>query len=148
MYFTNRYDVKMKQKQKKIGWQKYEDLIEKQMSSPLLKTVIEQMMITYSEEYEEEEQEEEVYNSNTTSSGIPLLPISKELMDDMAMLANFDCWVGHTNFDITKETRNILNQTEGVELLKVLSRYRFFIGIGKMFDFKEVRKSIENSLMK
>jgi hypothetical protein len=148
MYFTNRYDVKMKQKQKKIGWQKYEDLIEKQMSSPLLKTVIEQMMITHSEEYEEEEQEEEVYNSNTTSSGIPLLPISKELMDDMAMLANFDCWVGHTNFDITKETRNILNQTEGVELLKVLSRYRFFIGIGKMFDFKEVRKSIENSLMK
>jgi hypothetical protein len=138
----------MKQKQKKIGWQKYEDLIEKQMSSPLLKTVIEQMMITHSEEYEEEEQEEEVYNSNTTSSGIPLLPISKELMDDMAMLANFDCWVGHTNFDITKETRNILNQTEGVELLKVLSRYRFFIGIGKMFDFKEVRKSIENSLMK
>jgi len=32
--------------------------------------------------------------------------------------------------------------------LKICSRYRFFIGIGRMFDFKNVRKNIENILLK
>ena len=48
--------------------------------------------------------------------------------------------LAHANFDITKEIKSRLNKTEGVELLKVLSRYRFFVGVGKMFDFKQVRK--------
>ena len=39
--------------EKKIGWQKYEDLLEKQMSSPMLQTIIKQM-ITYSEDEEED----------------------------------------------------------------------------------------------
>jgi hypothetical protein len=43
--------------------------------------------------------------------------------------------------------KNILDSTAGVEVLKVLSRYRFFIGIGKLFDFKEVRKNIEEELI-
>ena len=137
-------------KEKKIGWQKYEDLIEKQMSSPMLKTIIQQMVV-YSEDEEEEEEEDyqdaEAYNPPSTAGNMPIVPISKELMDDMAMLSNFDCWIGHTNFDITREIKSILNKTEGVELLKVLSRYRFFIGIGKMFDFKEVRKKIENNII-
>ncbi len=138
----------MKQTKKKIGWQKYEDLIEKQMSSPLLKTIIQQMIV-YSEEEEEEDEYEdmEAYKQANTTSNMPILPISKELMDDMAMLSNFDCWIGHANFDITKEIKSRLNKTEGVELLKVLSRYRFFVGIGKMFDFKEVRKNIEKNII-
>ena len=137
----------MKHTKKKIGWQKYEDLIEKQMSSPLLKTIIQQMAV-YAEEDDEEESEDyeemEAYKQSNVAGNMPILPISKELMDDMAMLSNFDCWIGHTNFDITKEIKSILNKTEGVELLKVLSRYRFFVGIGKMFDFKEVCKKIES----
>jgi hypothetical protein len=30
--------------------------------------------------------------------------------------------------------------------LNVTSRYRFFIGIGKMFNFSDVRKDIENTI--
>ena len=138
----------MKQTKKKIGWQKYEDLIEKQMSSPLLKTIIQQMIVYSEEEDEEDEYEEmEAYKQANATSNMPILPISKELMDDMAMLSNFECWIGHANFDITKEIKSKLNKTEGVELLKVLSRYRFFVGIGKMFDFKEVRKNIEKNII-
>ena len=138
----------MKQTKKKIGWQKYEDLIEKQMSSPLLKTIIQQMIVYSEEEDEEDEYEEmEAYKQANATSNMPILPISKELMDDMAMLSNFDCWIGHANFDITKEIKSKLNKTEGVELLKVFSRYRFFVGIGKMFDFKEVRKNIEKNII-
>ena len=39
-----------------------------------------------------------------------------------------------------------LNIIPGVEVLKILSRYRFFVGIGKLFDFTEVRKNIENEI--
>lgn len=133
--------------EKKIGWQKYEDLLEKQMSSPMLQTIIKQM-ITYSEEVEsegeeEEEYEQELYTGVAGNTQLPLLPISQQLMDDMAMLSNFECWIAHTNFDITRHIKNKLNKIEGVELLKICSRYRFFIGIGKMFDFKQVRKNVE-----
>ena len=138
----------MEKKENKIGWQKYEDLIEKQMSSPMLKTIIQQMMSYSSEIEEEEEDEEDLYAAAPkASSELPFLPISQQLMEDMAMLSNFDCWIGHSNFDITKEIKNILDKTEGIELLKVLSRYRFFIGVGKMFDFAEVRKEIEKNLL-
>ncbi len=141
----------MKNKKRKIGWQKYEDLLEKQMSSPMLQTIIQQMMSYATEDEDSDEDEEddmmEQYQGVAARSNIPLLPISQQLMDDMAMLSNFECWIGHTDFDITKQIKGILNKTEGVELLKICSRYRFFIGIGKMFDFKEVRKNIEKSLI-
>jgi hypothetical protein len=52
--------------------------------------------------------------------------------------------LGHTNFNITKEIKDKLNRTEGIELLKICSRYRFFIGVGRMFDFGNVRKVIED----
>ena len=132
---------------RKIGWQKYEDLLEKQISSPMLKTIIQQMISYAGDEDEHEEKEEDVYASTASQSDFPLLPISQELMDDMAMLSNFDCWIGHTNFDITKDIKSKLNKTEGVELLKIISRYRFFIGVGKMFDFKQVRKNIEINII-
>ena len=35
---------------------------------------------------------------------------------------------------------------EGIELLKVFSRYRFLVGVGKMFEFSDVRKTIEDTL--
>jgi hypothetical protein len=35
---------------------------------------------------------------------------------------------------------------EGVEALRVMGRYSFFIGIGKLFDIKEVRTDIEKEL--
>ena len=62
------------------------------------------------------------------------------------MLNQFECWMGHTNFDISKRVQNTLEKTQGVELLVVTSRYRFFMGIGKLFDFRSVRKDIEDDL--
>jgi hypothetical protein len=72
------------------------------------------------------------------------VPISNELVQELSLAINYDCWVGHANFDITPSVMSKLKRTEGVEALKIISRYRFFIGVGKMFDFAEVRNSIEN----
>ena len=117
----------------------------------MLQTIIRQMLAYSTEDLEDDEESydtAEAYQTDSLKSGMPLLPISNQLMDDMAMLSNFDCWIGHTNFDITKDIKEKLNKVEGIELLKILSRYRFFVGIGKMFDFKQVRKSIEVNIVK
>lgn len=58
----------------------------------------------------------------------------------------WDCWIGHTNFDITIGIAEQIEKIDGVEVLKILGRYSFFIGIGKMFDIKDVRTDIEKLL--
>ena len=58
----------------------------------------------------------------------------------------WDCRIGHTNFEITQSTKDILNRVDGIEALKVIGRYTFFIGIAKMFKFKDVRVDIEKQL--
>ena len=59
----------------------------------------------------------------------------------------FDCWIGHTNFRITKaHVLTLETKIDGVGCLKILSPYRFFIGIEKLFDFAQVRTEIQNSL--
>jgi len=58
----------------------------------------------------------------------------------------WDCRIGHTNFEITQSTKEILNCIDGVEALKVLGRYTFFVGIATMFKFKDVRVDIEKQL--
>ena len=59
----------------------------------------------------------------------------------------WDCWIGYTNFGITKNIANILDtQVDGVEALKILGKYSFFIGVGKLFDITDVRQNIESTL--
>ena len=129
----------------KIGWQKYEDLVEKQLNSPLLQTITNSLMREY---VEEDETDDVAYEDVKEESGPLIIPFSAKLLDDAAVSSIFDCWVGHTNFNITNEVKNKLDSTEGVELLKICSRYRFFIGIGQMFNFQEVRKNIEETILK
>jgi hypothetical protein len=58
----------------------------------------------------------------------------------------WNCWLGYTNFDITHVVQDILEETEGVEAIKTLGRYTFFIGVGKLFNPTDVRLNIENIL--
>ena len=59
----------------------------------------------------------------------------------------WDCWIGHTNFDITHNVASKLDsEVAGIEALKILGRYSFFIGVGRLFDIAQIRKEIENLL--
>lgn len=58
----------------------------------------------------------------------------------------FDCWFCHTNFDLTEADKNDLDMVDGIEVLRIVSRYRFFIGIGKMFSLTDVRPQVELAL--
>ena len=92
------------------------------------------------------EEEEYSYTEEETEEQISMIPLSSKMLDDIAMLNNFECWMGHTNFDITPEIKDKLNKIRGIELLKICSRYRFFVGIGRMFNFKDVRKVIDEEI--
>jgi hypothetical protein len=75
-------------------------------------------------------------------------PIGYYAIDDQFAPHNmFDCWVGHTNFPICENEYYILdNKIDGLGCFKVLSKYRFFIGIEKMFSFTSVRCQIQKEL--
>ena len=137
--------------EKKIGWQKYEDVLEDQLHCPFVQeimthlqlqeqSIIEELMQTG--DYGDTNGEEEIQIPIQTQS----VAVSEELLKEAAVLANFDCWGGHSNFDITPSIKSCIEKTGGVEVLKVQSRYRFFIGIGRMFNFSDVRKEIEKRL--
>jgi hypothetical protein len=147
---------------KKIGWQKYEDFLEKQLTSPMLTNIIQNIAMQHldklgdiedvlDEEDDEEDEDDEDYDLFDKKKNLihssPMVPITPQLMDDVAMLSSFDCWLGHTNFDLTHGMKDILNKVPGIEVLKIFSRYRFFVGIGEMFDFTEVRNDIEKAIL-
>jgi hypothetical protein len=59
----------------------------------------------------------------------------------------WDCWTASTNFPITKKIVNILNEEiDGVEALKIMGKYSFFIGVAQMFDIRDVRKQIDEKI--
>lgn len=68
--------------------------------------------------------------------------------DKMIPSKMFDCWIGHTNFPITSYEENILDNIDGIEALKIMTKYRFFIGVGRFFEFVDVNQSIHKKLLR
>jgi len=60
----------------------------------------------------------------------------------------FKFWVGHTNFNISPKVAIAIENTDGVEVLNIFTRYRFRIAIAKSFDSKSVRKNIQENVIK
>jgi len=136
-------------KKLKIGWQKYEDFIEKQVSSPIIESMIDKMSQSQGGASEEKEEYiEQTYEVEEEEEASPLMiPMTAKFYEDMSLLSTYDCWLGHTNFNITHVIKQELDKVDGIEILKVCSRYRFFIGIGQMFNFQDVRKQIEENIV-
>jgi hypothetical protein len=138
---------------KKIGWQKYEDALEDQLHCPFINDLVEKIQAQEQAMIQELLDTGDYPDFLDTPDGTDVSPavssvaISKEMIEEASVIANFDCWVGHTNFDITPSIKVVLEKTAGIELLKVQSRYRFFIGVGRMFRFGEVRKDIEEKFL-
>lgn len=59
----------------------------------------------------------------------------------------WDCRIGVTNFDITTSVKETLKRDiKGIEALRILGRYTFFIGVPSTFNFRDVRADIEREL--
>jgi hypothetical protein len=70
------------------------------------------------------------------------------LNDNTASSKIFNFWTGHTNFDITKQILNTIEETSGVETLDIFTRYRFRISVGKVFEDSVVMREINDRVYK
>jgi hypothetical protein len=139
---------------KKIGWQKYEDMLTTQLTCPFSSLIAtNQMIASFNEESEEDEEIEQAEQNDFLSmiqdeeKEVLVIPVPASIHEQIALMSNYDCWIGHSNFNLTDDIRIKLKKAPGVEISKVYGRYRFFLGVGKMFDFGEVRQSIEELLL-
>lgn len=62
------------------------------------------------------------------------------------LLRYFKLYMMHTNFGITKPMLRVIEGTEGVETVDILTRYRIRIGIGKLFRSAEVTNKIRKNI--
>lgn len=106
---------------------------------------------TYEFEFQKNEEEQEVYDDDDLDTiDIPVLmqtPFGLFKVDDsMNPFKRFEFRMGHTNFDLTPTVIDKIQKVAGVEVLIVVTRYRFIIATAKLFDFRDVRVAIEKEL--
>ena len=58
----------------------------------------------------------------------------------------YKLWVMHTNFNVTAQIAEKINRCEGVEILKIWTRYRCWVGFGNLFDVEKIQSQIEVAL--
>jgi hypothetical protein len=91
------------------------------------------------------DQEEQTFYKRPTR--VVLTPMGMiPYTDNTASSKIFNFWVGHTNFDLTPVIVKKIELIEGVETLDVFTRYRFRVGIGKLFDSAFVMSSIAENI--
>lgn len=60
----------------------------------------------------------------------------------------WNCWIIHTNFNISARIYNILEkEIDGIAALIIIDRYTACIGIGKLFNETLVKEKIEERLL-
>lgn len=67
-----------------------------------------------------------------------------EKEDEYLRGSEIQFWMGHANFDITKEMVHKFDKLDGVEFFRLLTRYCFIISPGMLFNFSDIRKKIES----
>lgn len=134
---------------KRIVWEPWYDVEDSKEEENKNEIEIESFQIG-----DDEDEEDMMLSSEMISLDGALLnkkintPIGMFLENDRMLPNKYfeSCWIGHANFDLTHKELDVLNNAPGVECVRVMSRYRFFIGVGKAFEFTSVRSYIENKL--
>lgn len=121
----------------------------------------------YDQELEEQIIEEEFDEEDLADLGLEHLgqmkPIIKSIMTPFGILPlteqslasrHFKFWVGHTNFMLgdgkntsLEEFESLIGDVLGVETVDILTSYRFRVGIGKLFQDREVMDNVKNILV-
>lgn len=129
---------------KKIAWEKWYDVDPNESVNIASLT---QDILNSEDEFSEKEESDGVNIENFMFIKRISTPVGAfDPNDNMLPTKMFDCWIGHTNFAITDKELSVLDNVEGIEVLEVMTKYRFFIGIGKLFNFQSVRLNIQHAL--
>lgn len=98
---------------------------------------------------EEEELEDQTTLSAHKSSSVRVIATPMGIIpmnENTASGKIFNFWLGHTNFSLTKNLVNVIENTDGVETLDIFTRYRFRVAIGKAFTDSDVMREINNNV--
>ena len=129
-------------KKNKFVWEKWHNPVEEELNSY-------NSMFMMPEEIEPEDELEGAAEiiAPTIINRFPL-DLINALHEKNRTLNSFDFWTLHTNFDITPRVKDIIEKTDGVETVDVLTRYRVRIGftISGVFDNSAVRQNIQRAL--
>jgi hypothetical protein len=116
-------------------WTDYENKIDNSLNE-----------IEYEDDYEDVDEEHQVFGSDkeikVIATPMGLIPYNE--LTAPGKIFNF--WVAHTNFNISPPVSKIIEETEGVEILDIFTRYRFRVSIGKCFNASETMKSINDNV--
>lgn len=66
--------------------------------------------------------------------------------DTSSPINDTEFFIAHVNFNLSRPRALAINDVEGVEFLKIISRYRFAVGMGVLFDSESVKLAIEKVL--
>ena len=129
---------------KKIAWQSWNAITEEFYENDSGLSTLEDILLATSNPEDLGDSPIKFFDPGPTVIYTPYGPFSS---DSCLKPSNrWDCWFGYTNFDITFSVLDEIENADGVETAKIMGRYTFFIGIGKLFGSTEVKLNIENIL--
>ena len=123
----------------KIVWEKWKDPLSQQKDEWFPEQKEKPPEDTYFEEPYEEDVTEGI-PAQYFMSNMGVVPYNP--MEAINKMFNF-C-TGHTNFSITPDVAVKIEKIEGIEVLDILTRYRFRIGIAKLFRDRNVMNKIQD----
>ena len=129
---------------KKIVWQSWNAIANEEKEKKSI-IISDQFKSSNTSEYEEEQQESFILPVRDAVCYTPIGVYPDE--SPLKPSDRWDCWIGHTNFPIVGKILNILNEeVDGIEALKIMGKYSFFIGVAKLFNMEDIRKQIEDRI--
>jgi hypothetical protein len=97
------------------------------------------------ESLSDDDKKEKEYDDNQVN--LLVTPFGVTQVTNSTLLSKqMNLWIGETNFDITMGIMDVLNKLDGIETLDILTRYRFRVGIGRLFNGEDTKDSIEYEL--
>lgn len=94
-----------------------------------------------------EDEDEESYTPYQEYENQPNKPLFiGQDANPFMQLRHFNFWTMHADFPISLNILNLLNETDGVEVVIPVSKYRAQVAFGKVFNEKIVQDSIKTSL--
>lgn len=89
---------------------------------------------------DEEDEEVEIPTLMNTPWGLVAID------DTMNPYKHYEIRMGDTNFDLTPSICETITKEPGVEVFNKLGRYKFVIAIGRLFNFADIRRSLEQKI--
>jgi len=121
-----------------IEWRPFDEILRQQIKAP---------MKTLAKVKEQESQPDVWKDSYDDAADNLVIPLSDNIYDQIYLCSNYECWVADTNFTVTNSIKDTIKVISGVEILKICSRYRFFVGVGRLFDYSDVINDIEQHIL-